>query len=121
MVKTGRLFAWVAAVALFVAAGWFALIDEGISVNDEPPYDPSLPLSVNLHGYFSWFDTTLVQERLDTSLAIAAFASLIVVGFALREHLDRYDRPTVVGALGIAIGSTLWIVGNVLQLGGHRA
>jgi len=28
----GRLFAWVAAICLFVAATWFALIDKNISV-----------------------------------------------------------------------------------------
>jgi hypothetical protein len=106
---------------LFVAATWFALIDRNISVGDQPTYDPSLSLSVNLSGYFDWLDTTLVQERIDTSIAILGFASLIVVGFALRERHGKDDARAAVGALAVTIGSMLWIVGNVLQLGGHRA
>jgi hypothetical protein len=119
--RAGRPFAWVAAISLFVAATWFALIDKNVSVGTEPTYDPSLSLSVNLSGYFDWFRTTLVQERIDTSIAILGFASLIVVGFALRERLGKDDARAAVGALAITIGSMLWIVGNVLQLGGHRA
>jgi hypothetical protein len=117
----GRLFAWVAAICLFVAATWFALIDKNISVGTEPTYDPSLPIGANLSGYFDWFNTTLVQERIDTSIAILGFASLIVVGFALRDRLGNDDARAAVGAIAVTIGSILWIVGNVLQLGGHRA
>ena len=104
-----------------MAAAWFALIDKGISVDGEPSYDPSLSLRVNLEGYFEWFDTTLVQERLDTALAILGFGALIVVGLAIRERLSERDPRTAVGAVAVTIGSMLWIVGNVLQLGGHRA
>jgi len=121
MLCAGRLCAWVSAVSLFVAAAWFALIDEHISVDDMPAYDPSLSLSANLNGYFEWFDTTLVQERFDTSLAILGFAALVVVGLALRERLAEHGIHAAVGAVATTIGSTLWIVGNVLQLGGHRA
>jgi len=121
MSGAGRLFAWVAAISLFAAAAWFALIDKSISVDAEPTYDPSLSTGVNLSVYFDWFDTTLVQERIDTSIAILGFASLIVVGLALRERLTGHDARVAVGALAVTIGSMLWIVGNVLQLGGHRA
>jgi len=63
--------------------------DRRITVGAEPTYDPSLSLAVNLSGYFDWFDTTLVQERMDTSIAILGFASLIV---AASKPLPRRSR-----------------------------
>ena len=121
MVGAGRLFAWVAAVSLFVAAVWYGLIEERITVDEPPTPDTAAGFETNLDSYYNWFESTLTQERLDGSIAILAIAALIVVGMALRDCLSREGPRAAVGSLAVTIGSLLWITGNVLQLGAHRA
>lgn len=64
--------------------------------------------------------TTLSQERLYTALAIGGFVCLAAVAIML---LDRFGPGALstVASTGIGGGATLWVVGNLLQLGGHRA
>jgi hypothetical protein len=114
MLDAGRLFAWVAAVSLFVAAAWYGLIEERITVDEPPP-------GATVDSYYQWFESTLTQERLDTAIGILAFASIIVVGAALRDRLSADGPRAAVGNIAVTVGSLLWIVGNVLALGGHRA
>lgn len=74
-----------------------------------------------LEGFYDWYVTTLTQERLNILVNIVGFLALIGVALALREKFGR-ERPLgVLAAAAATLGSVLWIIGNVVQLGGHRA
>jgi hypothetical protein len=109
----GRIAGWVGAVAFAVSGVWFGAIAWHVSVA-EPPAP-----AAGLVAYYTWLATTLQQERLDTALAIVGFASVIVLARLIAAH-DGNDRSRAGTAL-LTLGSALWIVGNILQLGGHRA
>lgn len=115
MVGAGRLVAWVAAVALFVSAVWYALVTEEITVDDRADSAPTV------EGYYEWFSTTVSQERALGALAVLGVACLIVVAWALRERLAPDGGRAGVGALAITTGSLLWIVGNIVDFGGAQA
>jgi peptidoglycan/LPS O-acetylase OafA/YrhL len=121
MLRAGRALAWTAAISVFVGAAWYGLAEEHITVDDPPAYDPEFSPVVNLQLYYDWFESTLVQERFYTAIAILGFACLVGVGLALRERFSRNEPRASVGMLGMTIGALLWILGNVLQLGAHRA
>jgi hypothetical protein len=121
VIRLGRFFGWTFAVSLFVAAGWYALIAKRVTVADRPVFAAGEPPDRMLRRFVDWQVTTFLQERIDTAIAIVAFLALIGLGLALREHLGR-DGPLPAGAsVVVALGSALWIVGNVLELGSHRA
>jgi hypothetical protein len=115
MVRAGRLFAWLAAVSLFVSAVWYGLLTEEITVDDRADSAPTP------EGYYEWFSTTVTQERLVGALAVLGVACLIVVGWALRERIAPDGGRAGVAALAITTGSLLWIVGNIVDLGGAQA
>lgn len=120
MIRAGRIFGWVFAVALFVAAGWYALIAERVTVRDEPGFIRGSPEHV-LRVFFDWFVSTILQQRIDSVIAIVAFLALIGLALSLRELFGR-DRPAAVfGSAALSLGSALWITGNMVQLGGYRA
>jgi hypothetical protein len=106
-----RNIAYVAAVAFAVAAGWYALVAEHVTVAAPPAPVPGQPLDAALHRDYAWFVTTLPQERLNTAIAIVAMLSLAAVG----AFLGRLPGYTV------RLGAVVWTIGHVLQLGGHRA
>lgn len=121
MIRAGRVFAWIFAVAFLLASVWYLLLSQQISVADEPTFARNVPFDRVLEGFYNWYVTTLMQERLDTMVAVVGFLALIGVSLALREVFGR-ERPVGVhAAAGAILGSVLWIVGNVVQLGGHRA
>jgi len=109
----GRVVGWVGAVAFVVSGLWFGAIAWHVSIAEPPAPE------AGLSAYYGWFATTLQQERLDTAIAIVGFACVIVLGrlMAARDGSDRVRG----GAALLALGSAVWIVGNILQLGGHRA
>jgi hypothetical protein len=74
-----------------------------------------------LRRFVDWQVSTFTQERLDIAIAIVAFLALIGLGFALREYLGGDGALTAGASVAVALGSSLWIVGNVMELGGHRA
>jgi tellurite resistance protein TehA-like permease len=106
-----RNIAYVAAVAFAVAAGWYALVAENVTVAAPPRFVPTEPVDVALHRWFAWFVTTLPQERLNTAIAIVAMLCLAALG-AFLGRLPGY---------AVALGAVVWTIGHVLQLGGHRA
>jgi hypothetical protein len=120
VIRSGRIFGWVFAVATSVAAVWFVLIDRGVTVPDRPESIPG-PWEHALGRFFNWFQTILVQERLDTGIAIVGFLALIGLALSLRAAFGGDRVAAVLGAAAVSLGSTLWITGNVIQLGGHRA
>jgi hypothetical protein len=52
---------------------------------------------------------------------VLGIACLIVVGWALRERIAPDGGRAGVAALAITTGSLLWIVGNIVDLGGAQA
>jgi peptidoglycan/LPS O-acetylase OafA/YrhL len=115
MVRAGRLFAWLAAVLLFVSAVWYGLLSEEITVDDRADS------ASTVEGYYEWFSTTVTQERLVGALAVLGIACLIVVGWAVRERIAPDGGWAGVGALAITAGALLWIVGNIVDFGGAQA
>lgn len=115
MVHVGRLFAWLAAALLFVSAVSYGLVTAQITVDDRSDSAPTV------EGYYEWFSTTVTQEVLLGALAVLGVACTIVVAWALRERLAPDGARAGVGALAITTGSLLWIVGNIVDLGGAQA
>lgn len=121
MIRTGRVFAWVFAVAFFVGSGWYFLLSQQISVADEPTFARDVPFDQFLEDFYNWYVTTLMQERLTIVVNVVGFLALIGVVLALREVFGRGSSIGILGAAAVTLGSVLWIVGNVVQVGGHRA
>ena len=121
MIRAGRVFAWIFAVAFFVASVWYFLLSQQISVADEPTFARDIPFDQVLEGFYDWYVTTLTQERFLILVNFVGFLALIGVAVALREVFGR-ERPVgVLAAAAATLGSVLWIIGNIVQLGGHRA
>jgi len=116
-----RVVAYLGGAAFAVAAAWYALAANGVTVAAEPRALPDQSVQQHLAMYFSWFVSTLQQERLYTGIAIAAFLCLMVTAAFLRDRLGRRGPLASVGAVAIGAGAGLWVVGKVLQLGGHQA
>ena len=121
MIRAGRFFAWTFAVAFLVATVWYGLLSQQISVSDEPTFARDIPFDQVLEGFYDWYVTTLMQERLDIMVAVVGFLALVGVALALREAFGRERSVGVLGAAAVTLGSVFWIVGNVVQVGGHRA
>jgi hypothetical protein len=117
-VKLVPVLATVGAAGFLLSSLWFGLIDAHVSVG-APPAGTGLSPDARLHAYYTWFIGTLGQERLDTAIAIMAFACLAGVAACVAARLPG-DGARVGGVL-VVLGSALWIGGNVMQLGGHRA
>jgi hypothetical protein len=113
--------AWLGAVAFPVAAVWYGLAVRGVTAAGAPSPGPGVPAATALRQHYRWLATTLPQERLYLSVAIAGFASLALVATGVPGLLGRGRTAARAGAFGIGTGAALWIVGIVLQLGGHRA
>jgi hypothetical protein len=107
----------VGAGAFVLAGAWYWMIEARVTVSAPPAAGGSL--DAGLTRYFTWFATTLTQERLDTGLAIVGFACLAAAASWMASR-TRSDAGRF-GAVLVGLGSALWIVGNVVQLGGHRA
>jgi hypothetical protein len=113
--------AYAGAAAFVIAAAWFWLAVKGVTVALVPQLGPGAGAEQAMRAYYRWMVTTLPQERYYSSIAIAGFLCLAATATAVRDLLGR-DRATAgIGALTTGAGSLLWITGNVLVLGGHRA
>ena len=109
----GSFVGWVGAIAFAVSGLWFGAIAMHLSVAEPPATEAGVA------AWYAWFVTTLQQERIDTAIAIAGFACLIVLArlIATRDQRDRAQA----GAAVLTLGAAIWIVGNILQLAAHRA
>jgi hypothetical protein len=74
-----RLVAYLAAAAFAIAALWSALVAEHVTVAAPPRPVPGEPVDAALHRGYSWFVTTLPQERFNTGIAIVGMLCLAVV------------------------------------------
>jgi hypothetical protein len=112
---------YVGAAAFAIAAAWYGLSKLGITMPREPAVQPGISVEASQRQFNAWFVTTLHQERIVTAIAIVAFVCLIATATFLRD-LPARDRGTArIAAIAETVGATLWIVGNVAQLGAHRA
>jgi hypothetical protein len=91
-----------------------------VTVANPPRFDPGT-LDAGLHRWFVWLVSTLPQQRLDTAIAIAGFLCLVPLAAFARDLLGRERLLARVGAAAMPAGALLWVAGNLLQLGGHRA
>jgi hypothetical protein len=73
-----------------------------------------------LQTYFSWFTSTLPDERLYAGAAIVGFLCLLTTAAFVRDRRAP-DRAFALGAQAVSAGAIVWIVGNVASLGGHHA
>src|SRR5512133_2358455 len=92
--------AWVAylgAAAFVVTAAWSGRLARSVTVATLPP------------------------ERLDTGVAIAGCLCLLPLAAFARDLLGRQRALGRIGSLAMLAGALLWVTGNMLQLGGHRA
>lgn len=118
---TAAVVAYVGAIAFAVASVWYGLAVEGITVPKEPVFVGHASLADRYRLFYGWVVQTLPQERLYVSIAIAGFLCLAAVGVLLTRSVGRDGATMRVGGSVLAIGASLWIAGNVAQLGGHRA
>jgi hypothetical protein len=118
---TADLVAYAGAAAFVVAAVWYGLTARFTTLAKPPAFNPNAPLDADLHRWFNWFVTTLPQQRLDTGTAIAGFLCLVPLAAFARDLLGRERLLARLGAAAMPAGALLWVAGNLLQLGGHRA
>jgi hypothetical protein len=118
---TAGVVAYAGAAAFAVGAAWFWLAAKRVTVAAAPRVGPHVSPQHGMRVYYRWQITTLFQERLYTSIAIAGFLCLAVSAVFLRDLLARDRTLARVGALAIGAGALLWTTGSVAQLGGHRA
>jgi hypothetical protein len=114
------LVAWGGALAFMVSAAWYGLVVEGITVASAPELPSKQPVREQERTYFDWLLPTLHQERLYTSLAIVGFCCL-VGAVMLMPRRPGVRSGSALAAAAVGAGSGLWVVGNIVQLGGHRA
>lgn len=120
-IGVGSAVAYIGAVAFVVAASWYILAVKSVTVASEPEFSAGLSQEEKLRIFFRWVVSTLPQERLYTSIAIVGFFCLGATVISVRSSISRGSSAALVGAFAVSTGSTLWIVGNVVQLGAHRA
>ncbi len=120
--SASRILAYTGAVALLVAAAWSWLAGAGITVAAAPTAGPDAPADLATRDYYRWFATTVPQERVYSLIGIVGFACLATVAVLIRDRLSDGDSLTArAGVIAIGIGSGLWLVGMLLEIGGHRA
>lgn len=114
-----RPLVWISAAAFAISSVWFALIETGVTQAAESEASNASQGDA-LRAHYVWFATTLQQERVVTGVAILGLATLVASVWELRGRLGAGSAATA-GALAVWLGSVVWIMGNVIQLGGDRA
>jgi hypothetical protein len=73
-----------------------------------------------MRAYYTWYATTVPQERWATILGLVGVAGLVVMATELRRlrGIDALGRG---GCTAIQAGGLVWIVGALAAIGGHRA
>jgi len=116
-----NMTAYVGAAAFLLAAAWYALVLAEVVVAAEPQPQPGQSREEWLRTYFSWFSSTLPDERVYGGAAIVAFLCLLMTAAFLRDRREPDRALAKLGAQAVGAGAIIWIVGNVASLGGHHA
>ena len=115
------LVAYAGAAAFVIAAGWFWLVTKNVTVAAPPLTGPHvLPLQ-GMRIYYRWQATTLPQERYYTVIAILGFICLAIAVRLTRDVVARGRTVTTTAAVLIGAGAATWIIGSIVELGGHHA
>jgi hypothetical protein len=120
-VGAASIVGYVGALAFAVGSGWYALAVKGVTVALPPEFTDGEPMQQKMETFYHWVATTLPQERAYTSLAIVGFVCLAVTTLFLRDSVGARNAWSTVGTALVVGAAALWIVGNVAQLGAHRA
>lgn len=115
-----RTLAWGGAAAFAVAGCWYGLALRGITVAAEPTFTSAQPQDERDRIYTEWMVSTFAQERLYTALACVALCCFAGTVLLRCSRLVR-TPASLLSAAAICTGAGLWLVGNVIQLGGHHA
>lgn len=113
--------AYAGAAAFLLAAAWCALVVAEVVVTAEPHPRPGQLREEWLLTYFSWFASTLPDERFYGGAAIIGFLCLRATAAFVRDKLEPAGALTKLGAQAVSAGAIIWIVGNIASLGGHHA
>jgi hypothetical protein len=118
----GLALGCVAGTALLVAGAWNVLIQEHVTVAS-PPTDagPTVPPEQAMHTYYTWYAGTVAQSRVDTVLGMIGVVGLVLAADALRRGIGDRDALTRAGCTGLGAGGIVWVVGQLVAVGGHRA
>jgi hypothetical protein len=108
--------AYAGAAALLVAATWYALVVAEVVVPAEPRLQPGQSREEWLQTYFSWFASTLADERFYGGAAIIGFLCLLATAAFLRDELEPERALTKLGAQAVAAGAIIWVVGNCVLI-----
>lgn len=120
-VRGAAAVGYAAAAALATSAIWYGLLTAHVTVASPPVPAVNDSADASMYQYYQWFVTTLPQERIDSALAIAGMLCLGLVGVNLARRFARGLRAATIGAYALGVGGASWSVGNLVQLGGHRA
>lgn len=113
--------AYAGAAAFLLAAAWYALVVAEVVVAAEPRPQPGQSREEWLQTYFSWFTSTLADERFYGGAAIIGFLCLLATAAFVRDRLELDRALAKLGAQAVGAGAIIWVVGNVAALGGHHA
>lgn len=111
----------LAAAALAVAGVWNALVQEHVTVSSPPTgLGPATPPLVAMRAHYTWYATTVGQERAATIAGMVGVAGLVILVAEVRRRLTA-DALGSGACTAIAAGGIVWLVGSVATVGGHRA
>ena len=113
--------AYTGAAAFLLAAAWYALVVTEVVVPAEPRPQPGQSREEWLQTYFSWFASTLDDERFYGGAAIIGFLCLLATAAFVRDKRGPDRALTKLGARAVGAGAIIWVVGNVASLGSHHA
>jgi len=119
---TGLVLGSVAGAALVIAGVWGVLIDEHVTVSS-PPTDIGsvVPQQQAMHAYWTWYSGTVAQQRADTILAMIGVIGLVIAADALRRRIGDTHLLARAACTALGAGGVLWVAGQLVAVGGHRA
>jgi hypothetical protein len=116
----GMAVSVVSGAALAVAGVWNALVQEHVTVDSPPAHlGPQVPPAEAMHTYYTWYATTVAQQRAATIAGMVGVAGLVILMAELRRRMaPAWGRGA---CTALQTGGVLWLVGSIAGVGGHRA
>lgn len=117
----GQPLGAVAGAALVVAGVWNALVQQHVTVDAPPSHiGPQVPPAQAMHTYYTWYATTVAQQRAATIAGMIGVTGLVILAVELRRRFtaDAWGRGA---CSALQTGGVLWVVGSIAAVGGHRA
>jgi len=117
----GSTLGCMSGAALVVAGVWNALVQQHVTVSAPPTnVGPQAPPLQAMHNHYTWYATTVAQERGATILGIFGVAGLVIIAVELRRRImtDLLGRGA---CTALQTGGVVWVAGALVGIGGHRA